>query len=227
MAVLTKRLGGMAMFGALTLSACVGNGSDGPGDLSLEGSPISRTLGINFTAPAESQDQFAEQQRVAEEQIVVCMAAEGFEYIPQNQSFEALDDPFGEALQLSPHEFATQHGWGFVTLVGFVQTFDSAADPNWEYANSLSDSERDKFYVELYGEQPDINLSNSTEEEANEAFENFESTGCSSTAYAEVSRGRTRCSGSTTNSATYSRTWRRGSNLIRGSSSSTSTGNGA
>jgi len=180
----------MAMFGALLLTACGGGGGDGSGDLSLEDSPISRALGINFNAPAESQDQFAEQQRVAEDQIIVCMAVEGFEYIPQSQSFEALDDPFGEALQLEPREFAEQYGWGMTTLAGFVQVYDSGVDPNWEYANSLSDSERDKFYVALNGVQPDVNLSTSTEDEVTEAFKNFEPTGCSNAAYAEVFEGK-------------------------------------
>jgi len=176
--------------GVLLLSACGGDGSDGADDLSLEDSPISRTLGINFRASAESQEQFPQQQRTAEERIVVCMAAEGFEYIPQTQSFEALGDPFGEALQLGPRDFAAQFGWGMVTVSAFVQAYDSGVDPNWDYANSLTDSERDKYYLELYGEQPDINLSTSTEDEVTEAFENFEPTGCSNAAYEQAFRGK-------------------------------------
>jgi len=183
-----------AMVGALLLSACGGGeGADSEAaELTFTDSPISRALGVDFSNQSGSQDQFAEQTRVAEEQIVECMAAEGFDYVAQTQSFEAVNDPFEEAMQLEPREFAEQHGWGVATLSGFDQAFavgQEFTDPNQDYVGSLSDSERDAYFAVLHGAQPDIDFENSTEDEINEAFENFEPTGCNSIAYEQIFSG--------------------------------------
>jgi len=176
------------------LSACGGGeGSDSEAaGLTFADSPISRALGVDFSNPADGQDQFAEQTRVAEEQIVECMAAEGFDYVAQTQSFEAVNNPFEEAMQLAPREFAEQFGWGMATLSGFDQAFEVGqefVDPNQDYVESLSDGEQQAYFETLHGVQPDIDFENLTDDEINDAFENFEPSGCNSIAYEQIFSG--------------------------------------
>lgn len=160
-----------------------GDGSDNPWE--DYSSPIASLLGFDAGFDAEEQEaEFLEQERQAQEKIRQCMAEQGWEYQPVDQSQFAY---FGPGEDLSIEEQALQYGYGFSTYFDEEEFFTGPdfEDPNQEYVESLNDAERDAYYRDLYGESPEIDPSLS-EEEIEEIFRDFEPTGCQNTAYEEI-----------------------------------------
>jgi hypothetical protein len=151
-------------------------------------SPIAALLGFDTGADPDDQEaEFLEQERQIQEQIRQCMAEQGWEYQPIDQSqFIA----FGPGDDLSIEERALEYGYGFSTYFDEEEFFTGPEfeDPNQEYVESLSDAERDAYYRALYGDSPEIDPSLS-EEEIEEIFENFVPTGCEPAAYEDAFGG--------------------------------------
>lgn len=172
----------------LLLAACGDGGSDESSELSPEDSPIGRALGMDLTDSEAMQEQFAEQERLAQEKVVQCMADAGFEYIPDDQS-STFVDPTAELRNLSAREFAEQYGWGAATLMDAYDSFGSNyVDPNQEYVESLSPETQSAYYETLYGSGPEFegDPETMTEEEMQAAFDSYEPTGCQEIAFQEV-----------------------------------------
>ena len=159
-------------------------------------SPIADFLGIDTSvdfSSDESQAEFIQEQREAEESIATCMRAQGFEYTPVDQSTSMTFGIDSEELAYFSDEWVAKYGFGISTqrfaqsevgpnLVGFddsagAMEAEEFVDPNQPYVDSLSQPEQDAYYEALYGTQPDIPV-DATEEEMNEIYANFEPTGC-------------------------------------------------
>jgi len=128
------------------------------------------------------QETFTAQQVLVEEQVAACMAGEGFEYIPVDQS-QYLADVWGEGWQPDSEEWVAQYGWGIVNVPGQAevageQEVDTSVDPNQEYVTALSPSEQTAYYETLYGVAP-------SEDDAESEY-NWEEAGCYGSAQQEV-----------------------------------------
>ncbi|MEN8041956.1 MAG: hypothetical protein ABFR95_10685 [Actinomycetota bacterium] len=137
----------------------------------------------------DAEQQFQEQERLAQEAIAKCMADEGFEYIPyvQNQDFGGFSGPD------SQEEFVAQYGFGVSTMLLEEQQFseedyeeERAKDPNNAIAEALSESEREAYYAALHGPPPEIDHESMTEEEIQEFYESYQPTGCYNSAYEDL-----------------------------------------
>lgn len=138
-------------------------------------SPLADSLGLpswNFNEE-ESEARYAEAQRQRQALIATCMKARGFEYTPvdysQFVSFSSVDSEN----ERGSDEWIAKHGFGISTqqfaqssvgpdLVGFdderpgPMMTDLQTDPNQEYVESLSESDRDAYYAALHGSMPTL-----------------------------------------------------------------------
>ncbi len=177
-------------------------------------SPIADFLGFDTAAFAseENQEEFAEQEREAQQQIAVCMRDEGFEYTPiDNSDFISFEGgPDGDGPEWGSKEWVEKYGFGISTmrfsqatvgpnLVGYDDGRDGLgddgpSDPNQIYVESLTPEEQEAYYAALYGtdQGPEgIDPENMTEEEINEAYEDyyeneFVPSGCNNEVYEEI-----------------------------------------
>jgi hypothetical protein len=99
--------------------------------------------------PAAAQAQAEEEQREIEELVAVCMANEGFEYIPVDHFMGGFDVAFDE------EEFVREQGFGITTWYGNEEQFfgpeEDFVDPNAAAVEAMSDAERDAYFEALYG----------------------------------------------------------------------------
>lgn len=159
------------------------------------GDPIAELFGWDLDqSPAE---QRAEQLAV-EEAVQACMAAEGFEYTPVDYEAQFSIDDGDAELAADPEAFGEKYGYGVVRnyeqyeepyLLGEGDPGPMFEDPNQDYVDSLSNSEREAYYLVLNGEQmfaePEI------DENGNEVYEAppIEEQGCYGKAQVEVFGG--------------------------------------
>jgi len=173
-------------------------------------SPLADFMGFDWGGDFDqdaAQAQIEEQQRAVNEQIVSCMAAEGFEYIPEDTSdFAVFEGNVGpDGLEYGSDEWVAKYGFGISTqvfsqdmvgpeLVGYDEgefmEEGEFVDPNQEYVNSLSEADQEAFYETLYGNDPGPEISEGmTEEEMQAAFDEYEQnrepSGCMEKAYGD------------------------------------------
>lgn len=140
--------GGIALFALVVLAtACM------PSDAReyAERSPSMDVIGVPVGDEETVNDYYSELYAQAEEQIVLCMAAQGFQYLPFDHSQIDLGaEPITETL-----EYAEEHGFGIATLdpaadvpEGMISELE---DPNTDYISSLSDREREAYFNALAG----------------------------------------------------------------------------
>ncbi len=212
-----SRFLGLGLSFVLLLGACSSNESSetAAGDESNESfedvwadfeSPLGEYLGQpSFSGDqAELEAQFADQERQAGVKITECMANEGFEYVHPDTSGGSSIFGDEDGLEWGSRAWVEKYGYGVTTqafgesqvapeAVGYPDdamsdSGDDFTDPNQEYVSSLSESERMAYEEALWGEQPEVDES-MTEEEMDAFFEDFEPTGCQTTAYEEVFAG--------------------------------------
>ncbi len=198
----------------LLLGACGGSDETeaGAGGQSFE-SPLNEYMGfdqgVDFSDPEEAEAQFQAQQQEVNEQVVACMAAEGFEYVPPDQGgFVVFGDEAGaDGLVWGSDEWVAKYGFGISTqafpqeivgpeLVGMDDSMfmgeDDFQDPNQDYVESLSDADREAYYAALHGDDPGPDFTEGmTDEEMEAAVEEWEQnreiTGCEEKAWQESS----------------------------------------
>lgn len=140
---------------ALTLAGC----SSKPGSSAkMEEGPLQKYMSAMWDDTEFSEEKFAEQDREIEDLVAVCMQDEGFDYKPNVQTsggFVSFDD---EDMDWNSKEFAEQYGYGAMTNPWNEQAEQQDpqeyVDPNSDYYESLSDSERAAYDEALYGVQP-------------------------------------------------------------------------
>ena len=110
-------------------------------------------LGFDFDDPDALDARLAENERRAQELIAVCMAGEGFEYVP----FASTDTPNMRVrrLVLDEEEYARDRGFGITTWYASDEAgegdSETSEDPNQAITATMSESERDAYFEALYG----------------------------------------------------------------------------
>jgi hypothetical protein len=179
----TPALGMLGIALAIGLAGC----SLLPGaepELDWKDSPLNAYLNAQAgMSEEEMNEHFLEQQQKIEEQVAACMAEQGFEYIPVDQSqYGGVSMDSGE-WDPESREWVEEYGYGAVNFPGSEQKPEQEfVDPNQEYVESLSESEMAAYYETLHGPQP-------TEEELDEegGYEyDPENAGCYGSAQLEV-----------------------------------------
>lgn len=191
-------IGAVSCAGLLIASGC---GSDA--DTAASESAIGDYVGIDFFGDFDSetvQQDFAAQQREAEELIAACMAEQGFEYTPtDNGQIVGFGDD--EGLEWGGEEWTAKYGFGVSTLhfgqsevgpelVGHDDSFMAAGeefvDPNQEYLDTLDEAGRDAYYAALFGDDFQTGFDGPTEVDGaaiEDAEGFFEPSGCQGEAW--------------------------------------------
>jgi len=166
---------------SLAMAGC--SSSDTAGDLDPSESPLMEYTEVIYGN--QDQEDYEKQQVEVEKLVAACMAEEGFEYIPvdqsQGQSFSSDDME-----DTNTEEWVASHGYGMSqTPEEIAESNENAVewvDPNQSYIESLSEGEMTAFYEVLYGVQP-------TDEELNDdgSYDyKWENAGCQGAAQHEV-----------------------------------------
>lgn len=137
---------------ALVASACGGSDSDSEGPASAvdpDAPPMasSSPIGAFFEAGGGYDAAITEYSIKVEEQLVVCMAQQGFEY---KQSVPAVLEIDRLQSELTWFEWASQYGYGISTAFESVLQMQTG-DPNTEIIFSLPEHERDLWVEALVG----------------------------------------------------------------------------
>lgn len=164
-------------FVLLALAGCSGSspapaadGSDSP-----LGKYMSSIWGGDLSED-EQMKKFEQDEKDREELVAQCMTEEGFDYIPAT-STGSISFGSGDEWKPDDAEWVAQYGYGMVRYPGQdaqPEPETEYVDPNQDYVESLSESERTAYYEALHGPQP-------TEEELSEdgSYEwNWETAGC-------------------------------------------------
>lgn len=153
------------------------------GDDEGEGEPetLEDFLGFSFDDPEANAAFAADMERRVQESIALCMAQEGFEYIPAVRPQDAGFFSFEQ------EEYARERGFGITTWFGeegiFVAGDEEWVDPNGEIIASLSESEMDAYQEVLYGE---ISFGDPGPSGEVESIGDLWGGGCNGKAYEEV-----------------------------------------
>jgi hypothetical protein len=101
----------------------------------------------------QDPDAWQEQAKEVEEKTAVCMRGLGWQYTPVDQSQYSYVEPI-----VDQDEYREQWGYGITTFIGRedenpynVGPEQEFVDPNSDYVSSLSESEQNAFYEDLYG----------------------------------------------------------------------------
>lgn len=178
----------VALVGLLTLAGCSGDKKSGANGAEPEEGPLSKIMSAAWGD--YDQESVNKEQIEVENLVAECMAAEGFDYSPQDYSSMS-------GAMVSSVDFADQNTKEWVAKNGYGmsmgmeteeptdgETQEEWVDPNADYVASLSESEQTAFYEALYGVQPEM-----TDEEMENYEYNWETSGCQGSAQHEVSGG--------------------------------------
>jgi hypothetical protein len=171
----------LAVVFSLAVAGCSAAESDK--ELDQADSPLQEYMSVIYGN--QDQDDFDKQQMEVEELVAVCMADEGFEYIPVDQSQGTVIST-DEGEDTNTEEWVASHGYGMSQTQEEIDEQNEGAeefvDPNQPYVESLSEGEMTAYYEVLYGVTP-------TDEELNEdgSYDyNWENAGCQGAAQHEV-----------------------------------------
>ena len=133
-------------------------------------------FGFDPNDPDASQEQLRRWQMSQQELIAVCMANQGFEYVP------ALAPGNIDIASLDEEQYAREQGFGISTRYNTVDEApgEQWVDPNGAIVAAMSDSEEAAYYAALYGEETGL------EAGAEESDATFWGGGCQGEAAQEV-----------------------------------------
>lgn len=211
-----RRIAGLAFAGCFVVAACGSTTSAESGGSSETAaeyeSPLADFLGIDYSNVNDDQQaEFDEQQRQINESVIGCMAAEGFEWIPDVRNNVQFDGTTLDGLEYGSRAWIEKYGFGMSTqmfsqsqlgpdLVGYddaqYDTGEDYVDPNAAYLEGLSDAEQMAFNEALYGGNDGPEYDESlTDEEMNQLYDDYynspdyKPTGCYNIASEEVYSG--------------------------------------
>lgn len=178
------KLAGLVAAAALVLTSCAST-PDSDSVPSWEDSPLGKIMSQAYgydPDPDAMQERFQAEEKQRQEFMAECMAEQGFEYVPYTPS--GMFDWSGDDYDPESEEWVSQWGYGAVEWPGRDEMMNpqESEDPNQEYAEGLSESEREAFYQALYGPGPDPS---ELGEDGNYEW-NWETSGCQGKAQHEL-----------------------------------------
>ncbi|TFD59424.1 hypothetical protein E3T43_04835 [Cryobacterium sp. Hh7] len=165
---------------SLTLAGC--SSEKAAAKLDPAESPLSKYMSGAYGDYDE--DSMLAQQNEQEELVATCMADEGFDYLPvDNSQYSGMMSDSGDQ---NTEKWVAENGYGMSQspeqLAEQQEQSEEFVDPNQDYVMSLSEGEQAAYYEVLYGVQP-------TEEEMGEdgSYEyTWETSGCQGFASHEI-----------------------------------------
>ncbi|MGF1665808.1 MAG: hypothetical protein ACFCVC_06005 [Acidimicrobiia bacterium] len=112
--------------------------------------------------PEAAEASWREQEAVIQESVRLCMAEEGFDYIPVEPPADSyvVDDR-------TPEDWAAEQGFGISTWIGNEEQFSGPdveyVDPNQEIVEAMSESEMTAYYEALHGSEEENAAQQTTE----------------------------------------------------------------
>ncbi|WP_448630136.1 hypothetical protein [Cellulomonas soli] len=147
---------------ALLLAACSDDSSakEGSGPVSAEDYENS-PLGVYYTklsgGEQPTEEDYAQMNVQSEEIVAACMLEQGFEYEPVDNSSMTSTSTVDEEFDPSSREYVEKYGYGMTTMyeenAAPVEDTEEWVDPNAEYVEAMSETERTAYYEALYGVQ--------------------------------------------------------------------------
>ncbi|MFS0794711.1 hypothetical protein [Microbacterium sp. 1P10AE] len=137
-----------ATLGALLMFAGCASSSPTPDASSAGDSPLTPYLSAIYGVdadPTSRNAEFAERQKKSETLVAACMKEKGFEYTPVTDLGSVAS---GQEQKPDDREWVAQNGYGMLSSLGESTT----TDPNADYVESLSESERNAFNEALWGQ---------------------------------------------------------------------------
>lgn len=187
----------MCSVGALALSGCsqdkdqsAGQSTDDKGATKAVASPLEEYMGAFYDMSADNTAAIEKQNKLMEESIAECMVAEGFSYTPNTSAGAVVMGDTDDGPAWGTVDYAKRYGYGISTMMGDSDSSDeeAATDPNAEYYDSLSKSEREAYDKTLYGDMLVTVDTDSEEVESAEAYD-WTKAGCTGKAQQEAYGG--------------------------------------
>ncbi|GAB3607634.1 hypothetical protein GCM10027413_30430 [Conyzicola nivalis] len=181
----------LAAAATLALAGCVaeGTGSKPDDDRVAAVQPETRTpLSPYWDAMYgvyDARDEIEKRERV-EELVATCMAAEGFDYTPIDQTPADTASSYEEGW--GTENWAAEHGYGAFPTTEETAAIDAqviAEDPNQEYVAGLSEKEQAAYYKALQSPSPDSESLEAIKDGETPAYD-WENAGCQGAAQHEV-----------------------------------------
>lgn len=146
-------------------------------------SPLQKYMSV--MSDGFDEDSMLKMQQEQEELTATCMADEGFDYVPvDNSQYSGMTSADGE--EYGTEKWVAENGYGMTQspeqIAAQQEQSQEFVDPNQDYVMTLSESEQAAYYEVLSGVQP-------TEEQLGEdgSYEyNWETSGCQGFASHEV-----------------------------------------
>lgn len=152
----TRSVSAAAAAGLLTL-ALLGCAADGVP--SSESAPVEDlgpiSLGLQEVFGGQDAEEQALDQARVEEAIARCMKEQGFAYQPMPYAPSGPVHAGADVPAWGTREFAQEYGYGITTaadLGALMEPVEMPEDPNQEYVDAMSESERRTYWAALYGE---------------------------------------------------------------------------
>lgn len=159
----SRRVGGgvaLTVAGVLLVTGCgstddsnVGT-SGGAAATSSYYSPLEEFLNPSAGSQPSTDEEYAAKEKQVQELVAPCMADEGFEYEPFVYPVNSgIDNSPYSADNYGTREWVEKYGYGISTMndAATVTSSSEVIDPNSAIVEAMSDSERDAYYVALYG----------------------------------------------------------------------------
>lgn len=148
----------LAVAAALLFTGCTGSAAPDSSDDggASERSPLTEYLSAIYGEQGSSDEELAAQQKKREELVATCMKKSGFDYTPDLQAATTTYAGSGEEWKPDDRQWVSQWGYGAVDFPGSDGAQNPSTtwvDPNADYLNTLSESERQAFTEALWGRQ--------------------------------------------------------------------------
>lgn len=197
---ISRTIAAVVLTGALALTGCSkessGTGTEGNKSAAPEEElgPLDKYFQAMWAEEEGNEETYKQQEAERQEFIAKCMTDLGWDYIPvpwQEGSFQVSEPGEEEGPAWGTLEFAKQYGYGIVSWPGSdaepteEPTYDYV-DPNEDYVNSLSEAEREAYYIDLHGDWSDMGMEGDLDEDGNPIDQpdiNFAEMGCDGKAY--------------------------------------------
>lgn len=175
----------VALVGLFALTACSGDDKEGSDGAEPVDGPVTAILRAAWGDYGAGKR--AGQDAEAENLVAECMATEGFEYVPRDDSSTGGTVSEEDVVDQNTEEWIAQYGYGIV--MSWEMTNPTVAgeepveqvDPNAAYLIALSESEAIAYHRTLYGKQPA-----QADEEMETSVDRWEDGGCWGWAQHEV-----------------------------------------